>query len=420
MGLTKTTTGSLSQDAVDFFIKAALEEHGQVDYIFRNILRGDTIPSGNGRNIKFARIPRIVLAGELTEGVPPTADELDAEFVTATATQFGQIVEVSDVVDLTLKHPFIQRGMRELAESAARKDDQLMQTTLGGAANVFYGGGKASRVALTATDVVDTALFRDVIMQLEVGTDGVDGSAPRFPDGSYEGAIYTRHIQDLLGDSDFKETAYRQNREALERGVISIWNDVKFRKNRFGPQFTLEALGAAAGATDASGTLTSATTYRWGMTRTHRKRGFEEGIDDNNLDAPGGTDDSIDFTAPADTAYTYSLYFTDTDSADSGTRRLVSAGLVAASVTRVLAVTASSAVAIPQAPAASITVYQSYVLGREAASVIDLASLQTFMVRGSEKSDVLDQKVSMGTKWFDTSAILNDGFLVLIEAPSNH
>lgn len=415
MALTKTTTGSLSNDKVDFWIKRALEEHNQVQYIFRRLLAEDTIPAGNGTNIKFGRIPRIVLAGELTEGQSPVADTLDFEQVTATAVQYGQIVEVSDVVQLTLMHDFVQAGMEELAESAARKTDQLIQDTLGAAANVYYGGGKASRVALAGTDVVDTDLLRDILMQLEVGSDGVDGAAPRFSDGTYQGAFFTKHLQDLLDDTEVKNVFYRQGRSDMERGRIMVWSDISFQKNLFGPMFTLEALGTAAGTT--GGAYTAAVTVSWGLVRRHKKRGFGEGIDDANTTALGAGNTALQVTMPSDTNYTYDLYASDT-AAGNGTRVLVSSGHEASTVVTVTALPTGAT--IPQAPAAGVTVYRSWVFGRRFASVIDLSTLRTYMRRGSEKSDLLDQKASMGTKWFFTSAILNDSRGVMIEAPSSH
>lgn len=414
MALTKTTTGSLSNDKVDFYIKRALEEHNQVEYIFRRLLAQDTIPAGNGTNIKFGKIPRIVLAGELTEGVSPPADTMDFEQVTAQAVQYGQIVEISDVVQLTLMHNFVQAGMKELAESAARKTDQLIQDTLGAAANVFYGGGKASRAALTASDVIDTDLLRDTKMQLEVG-DSVDGSAPRFSDGTFRGALYTRHLEDLLDDSDVKNLYYRQRATNLERGRVPIWSDISMEKNLYGPIFTLEALGSAAGVT--GGAYTAAATVNWGIVRRHKKRGFAEGIDDNNQTALGGGNTALQVTMPSDSNYTYDLYASST-AAGTGDRVLVSSGHEASAVVTVTALPTGED--IPQAPASGVTVYRSWVFGRRFASVIDLSTLKTYMRRGSEKADLLDQKASMGTKWFFTSKILNDSRGQMIEAPSAH
>jgi len=415
MAVTLTSTGSLTNDKVDFYIQSALEEHGKVKYIFRRMLAHDTIPAGNSLNVKFGRIPRIVLAGVITEGTNPTADTLDFEQVTATSIQYGQIVEISDIVQLSLKHDFVRAGMEELAESAARKVDQLIQDTLGAATNIFYGGGAASRVAMTATDVIDTDLLRDVLMQLEVGSDGVDGAAPRFADGTYSGAMFTTHIQDLLDDVDVKNTLYRQSKNDLERGRLGVWSDISFDKNLFGPIFTLEALGSAA---DASGgtTYDNAATVKWGIVRTHKKRGFAEGIDDNNTNVMSANKD-LDITAPTSTDFTYDIYADDT-AAGGGTLKLVASAVAGASVTTVAALPTGAA--IPQAPASGVTVYRSWVFGQRFASVVDLASLRTYMLKDADKSDVLNLKTSMGTKWHFTSAILNNGFGVMIEAPSNH
>jgi len=414
---TVVATGNLSQDKVDFFIKEALEEHGKNTYRFRAALANDTIPSGNGTNIKFVRIPRIVLPGTLTEGVPPTSDAMDAEIVTATATQFGQSLSISDVVDLTLKHPFVQRGMMELAEAAARKDDQIIQDVLLGGTNVFFGGGKASRALLASGDIVDTDLIRDSVAQLEIGSDGVDGSAPRMPNGTYAGIFHSKHILDLLADTDFRNLAYRQDAEALRRGVVNTWNDVQITKNTFGPQFTNESAMVGAAVADAPGgtTYDIAKTIKFSVVQKNKKRGFAEGILESSHLMVANKDLLI--TVGTSTDFLYDVY-ADSAADGTGTRKLVIANVVGTTAVTVSALPTGAAP--PLAPAAGVTVYVSYILGARSASVVDLKSLQTFTNQGPSKSDPLDQQTIMGTKWFDTAVILNDAFMVRLEAPSNH
>jgi N4-gp56 family major capsid protein len=413
---TTTATGSISDDAVDFFIKTAMEKHGESTYRMRANLAGDVIPSGNSKNIKFVRFPRIVLAGTLTEGATPTFDSWDIETVTATAVQLGQVLDITDVAELTLKHPLAQRAMEELAESAARKDDQLIQDVLGAGSNVFYGNGAASRAALAATDYVRSEELRDIVMQLEVGTDGVDGAAPRFPNGTYKGILHTKHVTDLLSDADVSNLLFRQpSGEDLRMGRLGMWNGVDIIKNNFAPQFSLEALGSSADAAGGT-TYDNAATIKYGVTRVHKKRGFEEGIDDAGTNVMSANKD-LDITAPADTNYTYNIY-SDSAADGSGTRKLFASGVAASAVTTVTSLPTGAT--IPAAPASGVTVYRSYVFGQRAASVVDLASLQTFLNRGSSKFDPANQLTTMATKWFDKAVILNDAWLAVLEAPSRH
>jgi N4-gp56 family major capsid protein len=415
MALTTTSTGSLSDDAVDYFIRARMMMHGKSNYRMREALTRDSIPAGNGTNIKFVRVPRIVLAGAITEGTNPTATALDIETVTATAAQYGQIVEVSDVVDLTLKHPLAQAGMKELAESAVRKDDSLIQQVIGAGTQVQYGGGAASRAALAATNYVTTEQIRDAVMQLEMPSNGRDGAAPRYPDGTYLGLFNSRHIQDLLSDTDFRNFAYRQDPEALKRGVVNVWNDVTFKKLLFSPQYSLEALGTSADSGTGT-TYDNGATIKYGVVRRDKQRDFAEGIDDAGTHTMSANKDLV-ITTPSSTDYVYDVYC-DSAADGSGTRKLFASRQAGATAVTVTALPTGAT--IPAAPASGVTVYRSYILAWECASVVDLDSLKTYLVRGSTKSDVLNLKTSMGTKWFDTSAIQNDAHLVIIEAPSRH
>lgn len=417
MATTLTSTGSLSSDAVDFYIRAKMLKHGESKYLTRAALEHNSQPKGEGTDIKFVRVPRIVLAGTLTEGTTPTADTFDIETVTATCVQYGQRITVSDVVDLTLKHPLARAAMDELAESAARKDDQLLQDVIGAATTVIYGGGAASRSAMTATDYLTTEDIRQAVATLQVPSDGVDGSAPPYPDGNFLGLFHAKHELDLMSDTDFRNYSYRLDGEALRTGVFNKWAGVTFKRMVFGPQFTLETITGGAAADAGSGTTYDNTAViKWGLVQKHLKRGFAEGIDDNNTHTMGANED-LEITTGTSTDYEYDVY-ADSAADGSGTRKLFAADQSAATAVDVTSLPTGAT--IPSAPASGVTVYRSYILAMNSAAVVDLANLQTFLVKGASKSDPLNQRTEMGTKWFDVGVINNDAHLIVLEAPSRY
>lgn len=421
MATTTTSTSNFNASVVDAYIRRRILDHGMSNYLFRRLASKDPIPAGEGSSFKFVRYERLVLPGALSEGVAPTADTLDVSTVTGSTTQYGQVVKITDILEHEMWHPVAKHAMEELAESGARKDDAIIQNVLLGATNVQLGGGAASRSALGATDVVDTDLLRDVIGLLEVGSDGVDGGAKPYKNGFFKGVLHRKHELDLLDDTVWNTMATRQMRAGLEKAELGMnWNRVNWEVTNFGPHLKLVDLETPStftpNTTDA--VYTAAATVNVGVTRTHKKRGFEEDIDDDFTVALGGANTSFSFTAPSDTDYTYALYASDT-AAGTGTRKLVAEGLAAASVTQVAALPTGRT--IPEAPASAAgTVYTSYVFGADSYSVVDLMNMSTHITRGADSNDPLDQIRTMGIKWKDAAVILNNAFIVRIEAPSQH
>lgn len=414
----KTSTSNFSSSVVDAYIRKRVLAHGQSNYLFRKNASKDPIPAGNGDNIKFIRYERLVLPSTLTEGTTPSSDSLEINTVTGQATQYGQVVSISDVLELQMWHPVVTHAMEELAEGAARKDDQIIQEALLGATTVSYGGGAADRTALGASDTLDTELLRDVIATLEVGSDGVDGGAKPFMNGFMKGILHRKHELDLMDDTVWSSMAVRQDAQALERGRIRRWNGVEFEVTNFGPQFN--SLSAAPTgwnvADNASGTLyDNAAVLDVGFVRKHKKRGFAEDMYFTTHTMSANKD--LDITTPTSTDYTYDIY------ADSAADGSGSAALVASDVAGGVTTTVSSlpTTAAPDAPAtAAGNIYTSYIFGADSYSVVDLDSLKTYTTRGADSNDPLDQVRTMGVKWYDAALILNNAFIVRIEAPSSH
>lgn len=418
MADTLTSTSNFSSTVVDAYIRKRILEHGQNNYVFRKNASKDPIPAGNGDNIKFVRYERLVLPGSLSEATPPTADTLEVSTVTGQATQYGQVVKISDVLELQMWHPVVRRGMDELAESAARKDDQIIQDALLAGTSVNYGGGAASRSALTSTDVLDTELLRDTLASLRYGSDGVDGGAKPFKNGMFKCILDVHHEMDLMDDPVWSAMAVRQDKASLQNGTAGMkWSGCEFEVTNFGPKF--QAISAPAGtsiADSASGTTyANAATIDVGIVRKHKKRGFADEMYYTTHTMSANKDLAV--TLPTSTDYLYDVY-ADSAADGSGSLKLVQSDV--AGGTTVTVSSLPTGAAAPTAPASGVSVYTSYIFGADSYSVVDLDSLKTYLTRGADSNDPLDQIRTMGTKWYDTALILNNAFIYRIEAPSNH
>ena len=90
----------------------------------------------------------------MTEGVTPDGKKLNVSTVSATLSQYGDYVAISDMLELTALDRNIVEAQDILGDQAGRTLDTITREVLNGGTNVQYAGGKISRGALTATDIL--------------------------------------------------------------------------------------------------------------------------------------------------------------------------------------------------------------------------------------------------------------------------
>jgi len=67
-----------------------------------------TLPKGRGTSYTATRYNRVPLPyAALSEGVPPIGELMTISQVTATALQWGDKITITDVAELTIKHPLV-------------------------------------------------------------------------------------------------------------------------------------------------------------------------------------------------------------------------------------------------------------------------------------------------------------------------
>ena len=107
------------------------------------------IPTNSSKVAKFRRYEALALATTpLTEGVTPTGKTLTATDVTATLEQYGDFVQISDVVQDTHEDPVFSEAQQILAEQAAQTVETIRFNIMKAGTNVYYGTGVANRAAV--------------------------------------------------------------------------------------------------------------------------------------------------------------------------------------------------------------------------------------------------------------------------------
>ena len=86
----------------------------------------------------------------LTEGSAPTSQAISYEDVTVTLSQFGNVVEITDVVNDLAEDPVLKDAAMLCGEQAGETIETLMWGVLQGGTNVFYANGSARNAVNTA------------------------------------------------------------------------------------------------------------------------------------------------------------------------------------------------------------------------------------------------------------------------------
>lgn len=378
------------------------------DVIVYGLGKKEKLPGRFSKTFQFTRYDKLLLPKlALTEGVTPADNAaITISTVQAVMDQWGDYVNISDVADLTVKHPVMEQAIQLLSEQASETIDREVIKVLLSNTSVFYPGAVTSRGALTTSSYFDTDTARKVVAKLRG-----QGARP------YEGRLFiglmdTYVEMDLSKDSTFQLAASYSNILVLQNGEAGRWMGVRWVTSNLLPVLT--RINNATSASATGGSLANSTTYYFKVTAVDNAIGFETGVtvEQTQATAAGGT--AVAITMPATPGFTYNVYF------GSATGVLYKAAALQApgAVVNVLAVPTSGETP-PATPAVGVAVHFSWVLGKEAFAVPELMSLQTFLTpRGASDSDPLSQRRKASWKVMFKSVICNELFLARIESAS--
>lgn len=182
------------------------------------------IPKGNGKTIEFRKFNSLEPAiTPLTEGVPPTAKDLSVTAITATVKQYGDYVEVTDVLETTAYDPIITETVELEGEQAGETlnivvRDELLDTT-----SVFNVGGGVDENAITA----DNILTADDVLKIQ--TIFRRNNIKPISNGYYLMFLAPEQAADIMRDPLWRDVSkYANDAKNIEEGEIGRLYKFKF------------------------------------------------------------------------------------------------------------------------------------------------------------------------------------------------
>jgi len=200
--MTLTTTSTWSSQLLINYV-TSIVRHLEPELQFAKLGVKRDVPQGfatlafpQSRQIATSSVTNITSGGE---GVNPTAVAWNSDAYTSSATQYGLVIQVTDLLVRNSALEVVDNCALEVKYALSRQLDNALQTTVNGSTSgVLYAGGKASRAALGAGDLVDTVTYTKGIRNLSAVNN--NGLKP-FVGGFYAVICHPNQEFDLMSNT---------------------------------------------------------------------------------------------------------------------------------------------------------------------------------------------------------------------------
>ena len=439
-GVTNQSTSY--QADVEAYIQEEVEPLARrqlVAYQFGKPLR---LEPNRGTTYTASRYQRLPLPfAQLQEGVAPPGEALTLQQVTATAQQWGDRVIVTDVANLTIKHPLFQQAIQLIAIQMPETLERNTLNTLLTGTQINFVNSRANRAALLATDVMSPHEVNRIVGGL------LTYGAPRFMGDEREDMMIEaganrpdrapaviQHFVALmhpLVSQDMRENATIVNAwsysevNRLYNNELGPWGGCRFVETNMMPFWTGNA--AISGTALSSGGSLATGTYYVQVTAAPYLTSVEQQIyqvsGSISVTGPAG---SIQVSLPLLPNYIFNVYIgTTTAPSNLGLSALgPQTGPLAGQATQLAGNQTVTITGIgtsqtpPAAPATGVTVFPTIFIANHSYGQVLLENPEYHYLTGADKSDPLNQTRVVSWKVFYGSIILNQAFLARTEASS--
>lgn len=224
--LLNTPGNDLSPVNKDFF-KTRVLDNAKPNLIHAQFGDQYNIPARNGKVIEFRRYSKLNAAlTALTEGVTPSGDKLNVTNIIATVAQYGNYIEISDVLELVALDPELERAAILLGDQAGDTKDKLVREVLHSGTNVMYAPKESGTEVLLRENITsDCVLDVKTIFKAAAALKRVN--APKI-NGSYVGIVHTDISSDLMSSSQWIDISKYSHAEKIFEGEIGKLAGIRF------------------------------------------------------------------------------------------------------------------------------------------------------------------------------------------------
>ena len=229
---TQGAESGLSAEMKTFYDKTLIELAGPA-LVFDQFAQKRPIPKNGGKTIEFRKFNALPKAlTPITEGVTPSASKLSVVPVTATVDQYGDYVELTDMIGLTSVDPIVVEATKQLADQAGRTIDTVVRNAVMGGTNVNY-------CPLVAADGTETEITsrEDITKDCKLRVRDVFRAQAQLKamnaptiDGAYVAIIHPYVAFDLMQDAkgQWVDIQKYTSPQSILKGEIGTLGGVRF------------------------------------------------------------------------------------------------------------------------------------------------------------------------------------------------
>src|SRR5215472_11759129 len=285
-----------------------------------------TLPKGRGVTYTATRYNRVALPfAPLSEGVPPVGELMTISQVTATALQWGDKITITDVAEMTIKHPLFKKAIELMGLQVAETLERNTFNNLTGGTQVNFVNSRGARASLVAGDVLNvhemngaTAMLEnlgapryngDEMTDTKIDADAGGSRASANPRNMphYVSVMHPFVVADIRENQAMQYAWPPSDIHRLYNFELGEWNGIRACRSNLVPFWT--GIAQINGSAGTSGNLATNANYFIIVTASDTQNQYESQIyqvsNAINVTGPNG---SISVTLPTLAGYTFSVY----------------------------------------------------------------------------------------------------------------
>ena len=234
--VTQTTLLPALSDDIKTYYEKRLLDNAEPKLVHNQFGDKYPIPKRGGKSIEFRKYDPLPKATTpLTEGVTPDGNNLNITAITAVVDQYGDWIQLSDMLDLAAIDNNVLQATKLLGSQAGRTLDTLTRDVLCGGTNVLYAPKLTRSADNTVTAVTpvssryaldkDCVLSPDLIFQAAalLGAQNAD-----FIDDGYVAIIHPYTKYDLMRSKEWIDVHKYATPDNYYRGEVGKIGNVRF------------------------------------------------------------------------------------------------------------------------------------------------------------------------------------------------
>lgn len=242
-----TEQGSLS-DEMKTYYSDYLIDNAQPNLVHDQFGQERPIPKGKGKTVEFRKYaPLDKATTPLTEGVTPSGNSLSVSTITATVKQYGDYIELSDILMMTAIDNNLVEATKLLGDQAGQTLDTVVREILNAGTNVQYQEnavlGRHLLVGGSATPADNHYMS---VKTVKYATRNLKNNLAKRISGNWVAIIHPDVAFDLTEDERWNDFHKYANPEEMYNGEIGKIEGTRFVESTEAKVFHAEDLSAAA------------------------------------------------------------------------------------------------------------------------------------------------------------------------------